>query len=169
MSDGHGKSGIAEEAKLATFKREIAREVDGLLADPAQRWTKTSIADAGGMSRNQLYAWMGTGPQKLKKLPPAERIVRFYQGIGRPWDRLFRAIGWDPAGHGPPGTAGAGESELDRRIGLLRVALDRPGIDAEERRDLEIELVRLEAVKRTSEETISSVDEVLRRYGHGAA
>jgi len=63
----------------------------------------------------------------------------------------------------------ATESDLDRMIRLIEVALEKPKLTAEERRELEIELVRLQAMKRMSEETVSSVDRVLRRYGHGAA
>lgn len=151
------------------FKEEIAREVNTLLEDPRARWTKTSIADAGGISRNQLYAWMGTGPQRLKELPPAERVIRFYQGVGRPWNHLFRLVGWDPADYTPPHPPEGEESELDRRIRLIRLALDRPNIETGERRELEAELARLQAMRRMSEDTVSSADRVLRRYGHGAA
>lgn len=68
-----------------------------------------------------------------------------------------------------PQSAGApAVDNIERRIRLIQIALDRPKIKPEERRELEIELVRAQAMKRMNDDAISSMDEVLRKYGHGA-
>lgn len=128
--------------------------------------SRTEAAMRGSVSRNQTYEWEGRG-QKGFSRPKPETIKTWCVANGRDWRVAFRILGYDTSGRSHEELTGT--TGLDRRINLLRTALERPGIDPEERRDLEIELVRLEAVKRTSEDTISSADRVLRRYGHGAA
>lgn len=57
---------------------------------------------------------------------------------------------------------------LERRIRVIQVALERPNIKPEERQELEIELMRAQAMKRMNDDAINSMDEVLRKYGHSA-
>lgn len=58
--------------------------------------------------------------------------------------------------------------DIDRRIRIIKIALDRPGISVEEREELEIELMRARTMKRMNEDGINSIDKTLRRYGHTA-
>ena len=140
--------------KLQVFHQVIKETVKELEADPIKRWTRTSIAGAGGLSRNQLYAWMGQGPQKLKQLPPRERVERFYQGVKKPWPPTFKRLGWEAMGQGadtspePTAKPSSGPaSEIDRRIRLLQLASERPGIKPEERRELDRQLMQARRAK----------------------
>lgn len=166
MSSGHDKSDA-----LSKFQAGIKSTVAELLSErdeQGKRWTTTSIAKAGNISRNQLYAWMGQGPQRLKRLPDRERVVAFYRGVKKSEERLFQGVGWEfppnervlPRASPPHGLS----DPIESKIRLLRLALDRPGIGSDERRELDIQLIRLQAAQQMNDDAIRAADEALKRH-----
>ena len=151
---------------LDSFQGHIKATIAELIAED-KRWSMTSIAKAGGMSRNQLYAWIGKGPQRIKRLPDQRRVQAFYEGVGKSPRSLFADLGWDASlvaeDSSPPTPEPLTDMEL--RINLLRLAIDRPGIKVEERRELEVQLARLLAAKQMNDEAMAAADEALRRHG----
>lgn len=129
-----------------------------------QGWTRERVAEAGDVSRNQLYQWEGRGKKGFSR-PHPDKVRTFCEGLGIPWELPFRIMGWDTSGrrHTPPQPEV--KSEIDRRIGLLLVALDLPGISDDERRELDVQLARLRATQRMNEDAIKAADEALKRHG----
>ncbi|MFG3340585.1 hypothetical protein [Glycomyces sp. NPDC048151] len=163
MSSGHDNSG-----QLQDFQGAIRATVRELEDDPEYPMSRTAIAKAGGLSRNQLYAWMGKGSQGIKQVPPKERVVRFYKGVRKSWRPIFEKLGWSVVGEfaePPPAPEPAPLSGIDRRIDLLWLAINRPGIKPEERRELETQMVRLQVAKQMSDDALASADKALKRHG----
>jgi hypothetical protein len=168
MSSAHDKSDA-----LSKFHAGIKATVVELLGERdkhGRRWTNTSIAKAGGLSRNQLYAWMGQGPQRLKQLPDRDRVLAFYRGVGKPWRQLFQEVGWEA----PPGARvlefpteapEKPQPDLDLRIRRIEIRLSQEP-PAEERRDLELRLVRTRRARdaqRLANELIAELETELDR------
>jgi hypothetical protein len=164
MSSAHDNPDLLQD-----FYEAIKATVRELEADPEVRWSRTAIAKAGGLSRNQLYAWMGQGPQSLKQLPPKERVARFYRGVRKSWRAIFETLGWELTGElaepPPAELETAPASDIDRRIRLLRLAMERPGIKPDERRELDTQLVRLLAAQQASDDALAAADKALKRHG----
>lgn len=124
--------------------------------------SRTAAAEKGQVSRNQTYEWEGRG-QKGFSRPKPETIKTFCVENGLDWKVPFRILGYDTSGRSHEELTRP-ESETDRRVRLLRLAIDRPGIKPEERRELEIQLVRMQAAQRMNEDAIKAADEALRRH-----
>lgn len=154
------------ERKLDLFQGQVKAVIAELVAED-KRWTMTAIAKAGGLSRNQLYAWIGKGPQRIKRLPDQQRVQAFYEGIGKSPRSLFVDLGWDATLLAEDSSPPAPEplTDMELRINLLRLAIDRPGIKVEERRELEVQLARLLAAKQMNDDAMAAADAALRRHG----
>lgn len=125
-------------------------------------WPRERVAEAGNVSRNQLYQWEGRGKKGFSKPNPA-KLKSFCEGLGIPWEVPFRILGWDTSGRRHQEQSP--DADISRRINLLRLAIDNPVIAVEERRELEIQLARLQAAQRMNEDAIKAADEALKRHG----
>lgn len=138
--------------------------VSGVIREfKAQGWPRERVAAAGGVSRNQLYQWEGRGKKGFSK-PTPEKVKAFCEGLEIPWEVPFRILGWDTsASRRKPAQTDTG-SEIERRISMLLVALDLPGISDDERRELDVQLARLRAAQRMNQDAIKAADEALKRH-----
>lgn len=127
----------------------------------SQGWTVERVAEAGQISRNQLYQWQGRG-KKGFSMPKPATVKTFCDGLDIPWEVPFRILGWDTSVRS---TEAKGDSEIPRRIRLILVALERPNITPDERRGLELQLARLHATQRLIDDAVRAADEAVRKYG----
>lgn len=134
----------------------------------AKGWSRERVAEAGDISRNQLYQWEGRGKKGFNMPKPAS-VKAFCEGLGIPWEVPFRILGWDTASgrRTQPAPDPDPVPDLSSRIRLLRLAIERPGIGREEQRELEIQLARLQAAQRMNEDAIAAADEALKRHKAG--
>jgi hypothetical protein len=124
----------------------------------ARRVSRTSAAEAGGISRNQTYQWEGRGKKGYSR-PTPEKLKEFCVANDLDWRVPFGIFGWDTSGQTYVAPAPA-ESELVRRIRLIERALEQPGIAPERRRDLELMLV---AARRMLDPVWDELEEEFRR------
>jgi transcriptional regulator with XRE-family HTH domain len=127
-------------------------------------WTREQVSAAGKVSRNQLYQWEGRGKKGFSKPTPG-KVKEFCEGLDIPWEAPFRILGWDTSATRRKPPQPDTTSEIERRISMLLVALDLPGISDDERRELDVQLARLQATQRMNEDAIKAADEALKRHG----
>jgi hypothetical protein len=145
------------EQELAAWLTSVAREKKRLYG-----WSTDDTIDHSSIDRATWYRW-----KKISKpgnMPRPQKLDEFCQSLGLAPEIPYGILGW-----GRPATGlqpvPEPESELDHRIGLLRIAIDRPGIKVEERRELEVQLARLLATKQMNDDAMAAADEALRRHG----
>lgn len=139
---------------MAAWLTGVAKEKKRLY-----QWTTDETIEHSSIDRATWYRWKKIA--KYGHMPSAPTLVEFCESLGLDPSVPFQILGYTRSD--VETAAPEPVSDIDQRINLLRIAIDRPGIGREEQRELEVELVRLMAAKRSGEEAIKSADEKLRR------
>jgi hypothetical protein len=158
MSQPHDNL-MQRERDMAAWLTAVAREKKRVYG-----WSTDETIDSSSIDRATWYRW-----KKISRpgnMPKAPTLVAFCQSLGLDPAEPFRILGYTTADvEAPTVVLPDPESHIDRRIRLLRIAIDRPGIKPEERQELEVQVVRLLAEKRSMEDAIKAADKALKRHG----
>lgn len=145
------------ELEMAAWLTSVAREKKRLY-----QWTTDETIDHSSIDRATWYRW-----KKLSKyghMPSAPTLAEFCESLGLDPSVPFRILGYTRSEAEAFVPEPDPVSDIDRRIQLLMIAIDRPGIPREEQRELEVRLVRLRAAKEASDEAMDAADEALKRH-----
>jgi len=148
------------EKAFATWLSDVAQEKLRLYG-----WSTDETIERSSIERATWYRW-----KKISKpgnMPRPLKLDEFCESLGLDPAIPYGILGWgQPAKRfTAPEPEPAPESDLDRRVRLLGIALDRPGIGSDERRELEIQLMRLQAAQQMNDDAIKAADEALKRHG----
>lgn len=148
------------ERELAAWLVSVAREKKRLY-----RWSTDDTIDHSSIDRATWYRW-----KKISipgNMPKAQTLNEFCESLGLDPAIPYGILGWGQPANRPAAVDPSPESDIDRRIRLLRIAIDRPGIKREEQRVLETHLVRLLAAKQASDDALTAADDALKRHKAG--
>lgn len=146
------------EHDMAAWLTSVAREKKRLYG-----WSTDVTIDNSSIDRATWYRWKRIS--KPGNMPRPQKLDEFCQSLGLDPEIPYGILGWGRPASTPKFAESEPESELDRRINLLRIAIDRPGIKVEERRELEVQLARLQAAKQMNDDAMAAADEALKRHG----
>lgn len=145
------------EAELASWLMSVAQEKKRLYG-----WTTDETIRRSSINRATWYRWKAIA--QPGNMPRPQKLDEFCESLGLDPAVPYGILGWGrPAERHVPAQPEP-ESDVDRSIRLLRIAIDRPGIKIEERQELENQLVRLLAAKKLSDEALASADKALKRH-----
>ncbi|HEU4681125.1 MAG TPA: helix-turn-helix transcriptional regulator [Gemmatimonadales bacterium] len=115
------------------------KDVVDSYTDPPRKWSVTRVADAAGVHRNVIYAWLNA-----KVAPQFDTVERFCQGLGLDFEEPARILGWIKS---VPQT-----DDPERYIRLAREIAEHPGTSAARRAALEAQIKMVELTQRRKQE-----------------
>jgi hypothetical protein len=118
------------EAAMAAWLNGVAKEKKRLYG-----WSTDETIQRSSIDRASWYRW-----KKISQpgnMPRPQKLDEFCESLGLDPAIPYGILGWGRPAERQPKAEPEPESEIDRRIRLLRIAIDRPGIEAEERQELD--------------------------------